>query len=56
MALYYSQSTKGFYDTNFAKYELPADAQEITEQQREELITESMTTIIIDAVKEPEAS
>lgn len=49
MALYYSQSTKGFYDTNFADYELPADVIEITPEQREELITESMTTTIIDS-------
>ncbi|UAK20251.1 hypothetical protein [Kluyvera sp. CRP] len=48
MALYYSESTKGFYDTDFADYDLPADVQEITEQQREKLITESMATIIID--------
>lgn len=49
MALYYSESTKGFYDTDFADYELPADAREITAEQREELINESMTTIIIDS-------
>lgn len=49
MALYYSESTKGFYDTDFADYDIPADVQEITEQQREELINESMTTIIINS-------
>lgn len=46
MALYYSKETKGFYDTDFANYDLPADAQEISEEQREELIKESMETTI----------
>lgn len=49
MALYYSEKMNGFYDTSFADYELPADAREITEQQREKLIAESMTTIIINS-------
>lgn len=49
MSLYYSKVTKGFYDTSFADYDLPADAQEINDDQREELIKESMTTTIIDS-------
>ena len=49
MALYYSEKTNGFYDTDFADYEVPADAREITEEQREKLITELMTTVIIDS-------
>lgn len=52
MALYYSEKEKGFYDTSFADYDLPADAREITAEQRETLITESMTTIIIDTSQE----
>ncbi len=52
MPLYYSQETKGFYDTDFADYDLPADAREITAEQREVLIAESMTTIIVDIVQE----
>jgi len=33
MAYYYSLTTKGWYDTNFANYNLPEDAIELTEEQ-----------------------
>lgn len=44
MTLYYSPSTGGFYDTAFASYDLPSDAEQITEEQREQLIEQSMKT------------
>lgn len=49
MSLYYSKQTNGFYDTDFVDYDLPADAQEISEDQREELIKESMETTILNS-------
>ncbi|MBN6246181.1 hypothetical protein JZM20_25715 [Escherichia coli] len=44
MAIYYSDKTKGFYDMDFEKYDLPNDAIEVTEEQRDVLIMESMNT------------
>lgn len=44
MTLYYSPSTCGFYDTTFATYVLPSDAEQITEEQRDQLIEQSMKT------------
>lgn len=34
MSMHYSASTGGFYDTNVADYDLPADAVEITTDER----------------------
>lgn len=41
--------TRNYSKGSFADYDIPADAEEITDEQREELIKESMTTTIIDS-------
>jgi hypothetical protein len=38
MAVYYSASTRGFYDTDFAACALPSDAKEITRDQYNALL------------------
>ncbi|HCU2312574.1 hypothetical protein ACU6ZS_13915 [Klebsiella aerogenes] len=48
MAIYYGESSKGFYDMDFANYALPDDAIEVTEEQRDALILESMSAEEID--------
>lgn len=46
--LYYSPSTKGFYDTSFAKYTLPEDCIEISKKQYENLYKETSTGVVIE--------
>ena len=57
MTVYYSPSTNGFYDTDFAEYKLPSDVVEITKNEHQAIFEQQAAGKVIKAghrVSKPE--
>ncbi len=52
MAIFYSKTTGGFYDTGFASYDLPADAVEIGAEQHSALLAAQASGKVIQAASD----
>jgi hypothetical protein len=49
MTIYYSPSTNGFYDTDFAEYKLPSDVVEITKDEHQAIFEQQAAGKVIKA-------
>jgi hypothetical protein len=47
MTIYYSPSTNGFYDTDFAEYNLPSDVVEITKDEHQAIFEQQAAGKVI---------